>query len=313
MNVGLCFYFGKLPPLAKLSLQLIGPQLDSVHLFSDDESVASAGNIRVHPMTAQELNQRVSDLIHEPFHLVSPYKLCDLRPLWPLLAGMHWAETDLVCWFDLDCLWGDLPRHLPQPGRVRPLAVGKRGHFSGLTFALASRMVNVLDDYFGRTSWTRLVAAPRHYAFDEFRYWHRLLSMLVDDGALVWDAAVSDRAVDVGYWSARPVCVNRHLPIEAIALRPDSQQKYRVWAEFNRRAIEVPYVHIQKRPVDCAAFVDGATHELSFRANGDAVVSTRPGEFADRFKDSSWRANMFLARLAAKMTIEAFPWQHQSF
>ncbi|KAL1510676.1 hypothetical protein AB1Y20_006972 [Prymnesium parvum] len=135
---------------------------------------------------------------------LSPRKLCDLKPMWPLLFAPWWrahAKYEWVGFADADIIPGDLSAEVaaldasrddllvPSMFFPQPLS---NGNF--MLFRVTPRPPDLLRAFEGAPAWRAAVASPRYFAFDE--WWGPLGASHSFSGALhalTWSGRLSPR------------------------------------------------------------------------------------------------------------------------
>jgi hypothetical protein len=343
---GISYYFGTLPPLTGLTVRMLCRQSDEIHLFCDSEANAvfpeglePPSNFFVHTISIEDYRKRIADAVDRPVAFNNPYKICDHKPIWPLVSKIeHAKKGDIIFWFDIgDCIWGDIRKYMPLSESnehtidARPVVYGNRGHITGIDYELAINIREWLDGYFGASEWRRIMAEPRHYAFDEFNYFHKFLSHFSAVGKIVWDTGLSANAIDIDYWhlvpydavtgsricqmrvddnGARPRIIARTEAKHGGAARGSPEQAIRCPGVISD--VEASYVHLQKRKIDMTAadckVLSGSEFYINIYEDGSARleptshVVARDG-FPQRMR---WFLMMLRKRLVAKVLIEQF-------
>jgi hypothetical protein len=306
------FYLGKMSAFNWYSIDTLARQVDRVIVVSDFPAPPEwfrASNLCDFYITPRQLSKFIGNFVGADLAEIAPYKLCDFKPLWPLIAANLMqtpVRPSLAC--DVDCIYGDLSphlRHIAAP--AAPAFVGNRGHIAGGNVAFYSALIPRFDAFF-RDRWRVILRSPRHYAFDEFRYFNKFLANWQQDSTapLRWVVDISAQAVDVNYWSCaahdqyrRRICSISALP-GFVRVKFDGDD-----------SSSCPYVHLQKRLVrfdrDVALMSRCSAIFFNLRGDGSFAMSDspEPAVCADSLQRSAWKLAMFRRRLTAKVRTEA--------
>jgi hypothetical protein len=118
-SVSICLviaYFGRWPVWMDYYLAscAANPQ---VHwrIFTDAGTPQNLpANVRVHPITLEELDARASQTIGYPIQLRHPYKVCDLKPAYGEIFASELSQYEYWGYTDLDIIYGRLNRFLER-------------------------------------------------------------------------------------------------------------------------------------------------------------------------------------------------------
>ena len=107
-----CPYFGKMPNYFPLVLQSMrtNPSIDWI-IFTDDQTKYNYPlNVKVNYIEFTELQKKINGIMPVSINLVSPYKLCDLRPFYGIIFKDYLKQYDFWGFCDFDCIFGNI-RH----------------------------------------------------------------------------------------------------------------------------------------------------------------------------------------------------------
>lgn len=104
-------YFGKFPEWAPLFFETIrrNPTID--FLFYTDCDFAPyqhISNCKFHSITFEDYLQNVQEVAGIEFNPANAYKICDLRPLFPVVHYQDIKDYDFYGWTDMDILFGNI-------------------------------------------------------------------------------------------------------------------------------------------------------------------------------------------------------------
>jgi hypothetical protein len=103
-------YFGKFPDWAPLFFETIkrNKSIDFVFYTDCDTDGIELPNVQFKKMTFDEYISLAQQKTGVNFKPANPYKLCDLRPLYPVVHYDDIKDTDFYGWADMDLLFGDI-------------------------------------------------------------------------------------------------------------------------------------------------------------------------------------------------------------
>lgn len=104
-------YFGKFPDWAPLFFETVKRNVSIDFVFYTDcvtEPYTAISNVVFHKMTFEEYVKAARGKVNIEFSPANAYKLCDLRPLYPVIHYDDIKDSDFFGWTDMDVLFGDL-------------------------------------------------------------------------------------------------------------------------------------------------------------------------------------------------------------
>lgn len=104
-------YFGKFPEWFPLYFETLrrNPTINFIFYTDCEVDGFSAPNVIFKKMTYEEyVNKANARIKGSQFCLSKPYKLCDLRPWYPIIHYDDIKNADFYGWTDLDLLFGDI-------------------------------------------------------------------------------------------------------------------------------------------------------------------------------------------------------------
>ncbi len=104
-------YFGNFPEWSDLYFETVRRNSSINFVFYTDcdfERYASIPNAVFKKITLENYVQYVNNKIDFNFKPANPYKLCDLRPLYPTVHWNDICNSDFYGWTDMDVLFGDI-------------------------------------------------------------------------------------------------------------------------------------------------------------------------------------------------------------
>jgi len=103
-------YFGKFPPWAHLFFETLrrNPTIQFIFYTDYDTTGFEADNILFRKLSFTEYIKKANEIKGVHFQPANPYKLCDLRPLYPVTHYEDIKNADFYGWTDMDILFGDI-------------------------------------------------------------------------------------------------------------------------------------------------------------------------------------------------------------
>ena len=241
-------YFGKFPPQFKFwwKSALNNPGVTFL-LITDNHDVKTEQNIKVVYMTFAECQVLVKKLFPFEVALFSPYKLCDLKPCYPLIFRGLYEDTDFIGWGDIDLIYGDLRSFVTEDVLEKYDVISGWGHFTLLRNNEYWRNF-FMEKADGFQDYKEVMQSQKSFGFDE--YWHGGLAdkakALHPDK--VWDPMSFDDLntpeQDLGFVSSnRKVFENSHLMFEY-----SDGQMWRIYTiGYDVRREPTMYMHFKRR------------------------------------------------------------------
>jgi hypothetical protein len=104
-------YFGQFPEWAPLYFETVHRNESIDFIFytdCDTTPYEHLSNVVFHKMTFEEYVKNACEKAKIDFQPANPYKLCDLRPLYPIIHFEDIKNSDFYGWTDMDILYGDI-------------------------------------------------------------------------------------------------------------------------------------------------------------------------------------------------------------
>ncbi len=110
-------YLGRLPPWFGVYARSVArnPSIDFLYLC-DDRPPALHPNMRWIPTSLDDIRSRIRTTLGLEADALTPYKLCDLRPMFGVLFAEHIEPYGYWAHADIDVIFGDLRRHILDEG-----------------------------------------------------------------------------------------------------------------------------------------------------------------------------------------------------
>lgn len=276
-------YFGKLPNYFQLYLDSLSINKDvlSVLLVSDisTEGYQLPENLIIEKMSLESVKERASaflkreyDVTMVPADLIkAPYKLCDYRPIYPLLfedilEKNNVRAKDYVGHGDCDLIYGKLSRIIDFSKNYH--VIGSWGHFCVYKYKLIDVFHRYMADLAGS------LIHENYIGIDEWLNTTGSLQVVID--SLVKKNRISQFTFTDSFCDINPPRFNPKLTMTTFPKLPieylifDRQiERLRVYFE-NKTVFNVSYVHLQKRPMK----YDFTTYENMFYILEDRFDTT---------------------------------------
>lgn len=125
-------------------------------------------NLELVQMTKEELSKNISTKCKVPFHLLNPYKLCDLKPAYGHIFEDYLNDYDFWGHVDIDLVLGNLNNFLINDDKldVYDLISFRKEWISG-SFCLYKNKDEVNKLYQNSTDWVAVLSTPNYLGFDE--------------------------------------------------------------------------------------------------------------------------------------------------
>jgi hypothetical protein len=163
-------YFGKFPEWAPLYFETVRRNESINFVFytdCDSSPYAHLPNVKFNKMTFAEYVAGAIQSAKIDFQPANAYKLCDLRPLYPVIHYEDIKNSDFYGWTDIDILYGDIrafytEKILSQYDVLSTHAVRVSGHM-----ALFRNTPKYRNLYLKIYDWRNKLAHPHFVGIDE--------------------------------------------------------------------------------------------------------------------------------------------------
>ena len=179
-------YFGKFPNYFDLFLKSCekNPTIDWL-IFSDISTPYNyPENVRRIHITFPELKEMFQSKFDFPIALENPYKLCDYKVMTGYLFSEYLQEYDYWGYSDVDMLFGDIRKFLPDEKITQYDKVGHLGH---LTLYRNTEEINKLfmKPIYGNEIYRTILSSDAHFSFTEW-YGTNINDIFVDQKKSIW-------------------------------------------------------------------------------------------------------------------------------
>ena len=296
-------WFGPLPPHFSLWAESCGANSQFDFLLVTDQCVAAEfipANLQINNRPFGAIMDVFSHHTEMKLTFANPYKLCDFKPLYHLLAG-DLAAYNYWGFCDLDVIFGDLS--LVTKGRLGryDMLLGE-GHLRFL------RNCASVKNAWRHLDWQRIFSDPITIGMDEHHHLNRLFRRGNEHGFSWYNDPAKIADIDPGFRQFRLIPSHRNYPIQSFLW--DGQKIFREFI-FNRKyhREEFAYIHFQKRFMPMVLpknFCSGRDGAIIIGPNGfvphDGMVtveaikarnpSLRPNAKEIRLFERHWRHKM---------------------
>lgn len=165
-------YFGQFPSYFSLFLKSCSynPDIDWL-IFTDNEiskySVRSPENVYIYKMSFEFLRNKIQKKFNFKISLKVPYKLCDYKPAYGYLFSDYLERYDYWGYCDIDILFGNIKKFLPDSLII---SYDKIGHLGHLSLYKNQQDINLLFMQFSKNNITykEIFSTDRIWIFDEW-------------------------------------------------------------------------------------------------------------------------------------------------
>jgi len=112
-------WYGKIPhylPFFLKGLSYNTKVLDILFFTDLEINFPAPSNFRQIPLKWEDLLNRIKSKIHPEANITSPYKLCDLKPMYGHIFEEELKQYEFWGYGDVDLIYGNLQKFLPQDG-----------------------------------------------------------------------------------------------------------------------------------------------------------------------------------------------------
>lgn len=171
-------YYGKWPVYFNLYLESCryNPWIDFVFITDLAPPAQTPDNVKFKSLTLEELRKRVDERLNIRARLNYPYKLCDLRPAYGLLFVDYLKAYDYWGWGDIDVIYGDLKKFLPDNfsnGNYDVISFRARWVSGAFTLLRNSEELNTL--FLSDRDYITVFESDEHFSYGECgKRWNEL-------------------------------------------------------------------------------------------------------------------------------------------
>jgi hypothetical protein len=141
------------------------PEITWLFFTDDTEGYDWPANVKLYPMTFEELRDMIRGKFPFPVALDSPYKLCDFKPAYGYIFSEYLKDFDFWGHCDADVLWGNLDRYLSDEKLVSYDMLYREGAFR--IFRNTDKLNFLFQRDEGLFSFREVFSHKENYCFDE--------------------------------------------------------------------------------------------------------------------------------------------------
>lgn len=264
-------YFGKLPDYFDFWLRSCAdnPSVDFL-VFTDNAEAetlicnSGGGNLHYFAFSLAEVKSLAESKLNVEVALGSPYKLCDLKPMYGCIFEDYLHGYDYWGHCDMDLVFGNIRQFVTDDVLAGYDRIFSRGHLS------IYRNTPAVNGFFksgecfdGISSWKEVVAVAHGFSFDEWpgmsKLWKEYANNRMFDEILFDDISVNTKH----FQSYQKQVCGSDRGKSHFLFEYDKGNLYRIyWDEADKAVKKEPtlYAHFQKR--DMSVETDVADHYL---------------------------------------------------
>ena len=237
-------YFGELPNYFDLFLKSCSynPQIDWL-FFTDNKISNKPPNVKVFPMTFEEVQKKIEAQLNQSIFLPAPYKLCDFRPAYGKIFESYLTDYSFWGHCDNDLIFGDLSKTITNTVLEKYDKIFSFGH---LTLYRNNEKVNhyfQLDSDNKENNFYHCIAVPEAMYFDEIG-----MNRLLEEHNI--DYYSKPEFLDI--WPQSPYFKHRCFGDDKNYSNQyfvwEDGHVFKYWSEKSRlKRKEYSYIHFQKR------------------------------------------------------------------
>lgn len=249
-------YFGEWPKWFELYLCSLAknPSLDVI-FFTDiptDGLRFVPDNAKFVDISFEEYCRQAGEKLGIEFHPSRSYKLCDLKPFYPIIHSEALRGYDYVGWGDIDLIYGDIERFFPDSEIVKYDIVSTHSYIFSGHFALIKNSPSVYEKFMDIPYWRWFIADGNNHVVDEL-WLSYFLTPKLKYARYFYDKLGGYRGVKRGWAEAVMQLLARLLypryHLKELYTTPIPKQgrsvTYRNGRVFDSSGRELPYIHFQ--------------------------------------------------------------------
>lgn len=179
-------YYGKFPNYFELFLKSCekNPTIDWLIFTDIAEEYSYPNNVHRVQMTFEKLRKLFQSKFDFEIALDTPYKLCDYKVMTGYLFSDYLIGYDYWGYSDIDMLFGDIRKFLPDEIITQYDKVGHLGH---LTLYRNTKEINTLfmKIIYGRERYKEVLSSKDCFSFDEW-FQININDIFVNQGKTIW-------------------------------------------------------------------------------------------------------------------------------
>lgn len=206
--VFICPYFGAFPDYFNLTLKSIeyNKTIDWLIITDIKEKYDYPDNVKVINMSFTELRKKVQSCFDFKIYLGKPYKLCDYKCAYGLIFEEYIKNYDFWGHCDLDCIYGDLRKFLPENILKENERIYCLGHMS--LYKNNDKVNNIFKNKIDEeTDYKNIFTKERPFSFDEMG----IIRIMDKEKIKIYNKFVF---ADIYPWEKPLICVETHINIK---------------------------------------------------------------------------------------------------
>lgn len=206
--VFICPYFGAFPDYFNLTLKSIeyNKTIDWLIITDIKEKYDYPDNVKVINMSFTELRKKVQSCFDFRIYLGKPYKLCDYKCAYGLIFEEYIKNYDFWGHCDLDCIYGDLRKFLPENILKENERIYCLGHMS--LYKNNDKVNNIFKNKIDEeTDYKNIFTKERPFSFDEMG----IIRIMDKEKIKIYNKFVF---ADIYPWEKPLICVETHINIK---------------------------------------------------------------------------------------------------
>lgn len=206
--VFICPYFGAFPNYFNLTLKSIeyNKTIDWLIITDIKEKYDYPDNVKVINMSFTELRKKVQSCFDFKIYLGKPYKLCDYKCAYGLIFEEYIKNYDFWGHCDLDCIYGDLRKFLPENILKENERIYCLGHMS--LYKNNDKVNNIFKNKIDEeTDYKNIFTKERPFSFDEMG----IIRIMDKEKIKIYNKFVF---ADIYPWEKPLICVETHINIK---------------------------------------------------------------------------------------------------
>lgn len=206
--VFICPYFGAFPDYFNLTLKSIeyNKTIDWLIITDIKEKYDYPDNVKVINMSFTELRKKVQSCFDFKIYLGKPYKLCDYKCAYGLMFEEYIKNYDFWGHCDLDCIYGDLRKFLPENILKENERIYCLGHMS--LYKNNDKVNNIFKNKIDEeTDYKNIFTKERPFSFDEMG----IIRIMDKEKIKIYNKFVF---ADIYPWEKPLICVETHINIK---------------------------------------------------------------------------------------------------
>ena len=196
-------WFGKIPSYFPFFIKGLENNKNTLDiLFFTDEVIEykTPSNFKIIELNWEGLKNRIKTKIGKEENIQTPYKLCDLKPMYGKMFETELENYEYWGYGDIDLIYGDLERFLPFNGTENYDVITFRENIMHGPFSLFKNNDYTRNLYQKTNKLKEIISTPEYIGFDEagrakpWRDGLRLYDKIEIDGFWDWSCIVQQEA-----------------------------------------------------------------------------------------------------------------------